>query len=451
LSSTVLGADAPSLSFAELGLPHALVDVLRRQGITHPLPIQSASIVDAMAGRDVSGMAPTGSGKTLAFALPMAAKLSRGTPRRPRGLVLAPTRELAAQIATELAPLLKTRGLKVHCFYGGVGFGPQRNALRKAVDVAVACPGRLEDLMRSGDIVLSDVDMVVVDEADRMADMGFLPAVRRILDAASPHRQTLLYSATLDGDVDVLVRHYQRQPVRHEVAAPEEEGGRVSHEFHSVAQADRIAVCAELIADQGSTIVFVRTKHGADRVANQLTRTGVVAQAIHGGRSQSQRDRTLAAFRADKVQALVATDVAARGIHVDDVSCVIHFDLPADAKDYVHRSGRTGRAGAEGSVIALVTPDQQAAAASLRRNLDLEITGPGGERLLQLATPVARPKNPRGGSGFNARRGQRAGAGPGGRTNGNRSSSSGAPRAGTHGRRPQGGSWAGSRRRAAGR
>ena len=451
MSSTVLGADAPPMSFAELGLPNALVDVLRRQGITQPLPIQSASIVDAMAGRDVSGMAPTGSGKTLAFALPMAAKLSRATPRRPRGLVLAPTRELAAQIATELAPLLKTRGLKVHCFYGGVGFGPQRNALRKAVDVAVACPGRLEDLMRSGDIVLSDVDMVVVDEADRMADMGFLPAVRRILDAASPRRQTLLYSATLDGDVDVLVRLYQRQPVRYEVAAPEEEGGRVSHEFHSVAHADRVAVCAELVADQGSTIVFVRTKHGADRVANQLTRTGVVAQAIHGGRSQSQRDRTLAAFRADKVQALVATDVAARGIHVDDVSCVIHFDVPADAKDYVHRSGRTGRAGAEGSVIALITPDQQAAAATLRRHLDLEITGPGGEQLHQLTGPAARSKDTRGTSSFNGRRGQRGGAGPGPRANGARSTSSGGSRAGAHGRRSQGGTLGGSGRRASSR
>jgi superfamily II DNA/RNA helicase len=216
------------MSFAELGLPSPIVEILRRQGITEPLPIQSATIVDAIAGRDVSGKAPTGSGKTLAFALPMAAILSRGRPRRPRGLVLAPTRELAAQITTELAPLLAARGLKAHSFYGGVGFGPQRNALRKGIDVAVACPGRLEDLMRSGDIVLSDVDMVVVDEADRMADMGFLPAVRRILDAASPKRQTLLFSATLDGDVDVLVRHYQRQPVRHEVVAPEDEGGRLS-------------------------------------------------------------------------------------------------------------------------------------------------------------------------------------------------------------------------------
>jgi superfamily II DNA/RNA helicase len=449
LSSTVIGADAPPISFAELGVPKDLVEVLRRQGITQPLPIQAATIVDAIAGRDVSGKAPTGSGKTLAFALPMAATLARGTPRRPRGLVLAPTHELAAQIAAELAPLLKTRGLKVHSFYGGVGFGPQRNALRKAVDVAVACPGRLEDLMRSGDILLSDVEMVVVDEADRMADMGFLPAVRRILDAASPNRQTLLFSATLDGDVDVLVRHYQRQPVRHEVVAPADEGGRVSHQFHSVAQADRVALCAELVADQGSTIVFVRTKHGADRVANQLTRTGVVAQAIHGGRSQAQRDRTLAAFRADKVQALVATDVAARGIHVDDVSCVIHFDVPADAKDYVHRSGRTGRAGAEGSVIALVTPDQQAAATTLRRNLDLNITGPDGVELAQPAGPTGRPK---GAASPGGRRHQRVGVENRTRANPMRSSSPGPAKGSPHGRRSRNASWGSSSgRRSAGR
>jgi len=450
LSSTVIGADAPTISFAELGLPDALVDTLRRRGITEPLPIQAAAIVDAIAGRDVSGKAPTGSGKTLAFALPMAATLSRGTQRRPRGLVLAPTRELAAQIATELAPLLATRGLKVHSFYGGVGFGPQRNALRRGVDVAVACPGRLEDLMRSGDILLSDVDMVVVDEADRMADMGFLPAVQRILDAASPRRQTLLFSATLDGDVDVLVRRYQRHPVRHEVDAPAGESGRVSHRFHSVAHADRVAVCAELIADQGSTIVFVRTKRGADRVASQLNRTGVSAQAIHGGRSQAQRDRTLAAFRAGKVQALVATDVAARGIHVDDVSCVMHFDMPADAKDYLHRSGRTGRVGAEGSVIALVIPEQQAAAATLRRHLDVEITRSG----IADSGPPESPSRSRavpGGPGPSGGRRPRPPAGTGAWASRNRSTGSGPARVGAHGRRPRGGAWGGSGRRTSSR
>ncbi len=378
MSSTLVGAAAPTISFAELGLPTSLVDVLARRGITEPLPIQAAAIADALAGRDVSGKAPTGAGKTLAYALPLAANLDKGRPRRPRGLVLVPTRELAAQICSEFAPLLRVRGLRTHSFYGGVGFGDQRKALRQGVDVVVACPGRLEDLMRQGDVDLSDVDAVVVDEADRMADMGFLPAVRRILDATHDRRQTLLFSATLDGAVDALVRGYQRQPVRHEVASDPGEIGRATHRFDAVAHVDRVAACAALAAEEPSSIVFVRTKHGADRLAQQLTRNGVKAAPIHGGRSQAQRDRALAAFRAGRVRALVATDVAARGIHVDAVSCVIHFDLPADAKDYVHRSGRTARAGAQGTVVALVTPEQRQAARALRRGLDLEIGGAGG-------------------------------------------------------------------------
>ena len=366
---------APTRTFAELGVPRPLVEVLTTRGISAPLPIQAATIADALNGRDVSGKAPTGSGKTLAFALPMAARVGRGAPRRPKGLVLAPTRELAAQIAAELTPLLAVGRLRAHPVYGGVGFVGQRKALHRGVDVVVACPGRLEDLMGSGDIVLSDVEMVVVDEADRMADMGFLPAVRRILDATADGRQTLLFSATLDGDVDVLVRRYQRQPVRHEVADPQDALNQATHRFEDVAHADRVALCTTLVAEERSTIVFVRTKHGADRLARQLSRVGVSASAIHGGRSQSQRERTLAAFRGGRVQVLVATDVAARGIHVDAVACVIHFDLPADAKDYVHRSGRTARAGAGGTVIALVTPDQRPAAAALRRALDIEIGG----------------------------------------------------------------------------
>jgi superfamily II DNA/RNA helicase len=358
----------PAPSFAGFGLPRPLVDVLRQRGITSPLPIQVATIADALAGRDVSGKAPTGSGKTLAFALPIAATLGRGAPRRPRCLVLAPTRELASQIAVEMTPLLAVRSLRVHPFYGGVGFGEQRNALRRGVDVAVACPGRLEDLMGTGDINLAEVDVVVVDEADRMADMGFVQAVCRILDTTPPRRQTLLFSATLDGAVDVLVRRYQREPVRHEVSAKQDES-RAHHQFCAVASADRSALCAELVSAAGSSMVFVRTKHGADRLARRLRDTGAAAAAIHGDRTQAQRERTLEAFRAGKVRALVATDVAARGIHVDDVARVIHFDLPADAKDYVHRSGRTARAGSEGTVIAFVTPEQQALAAAIRSQL----------------------------------------------------------------------------------
>ncbi|MHB8328216.1 MAG: DEAD/DEAH box helicase [Acidimicrobiales bacterium] len=317
-------------------------------------------------------MAPTGSGKTLAFSLPLAARLQRGKPRRPRGLVLAPTRELAAQITTELAPLLRTRGMRVHPFYGGVGFGGQLRALRDGIDVAVACPGRLTDLANGGHIDLRNVDFVVIDEADRMADMGFLPVVRRLLDSTSTNRQTLLFSATLDGDVDVLVRQYQRDPIRHEVIATGSDLSRVIHQFHAIDAAARAEACAELVAGAGSTVVFVRTRHGADRLARQLTRSGIRSAAIHGDRSQGQRDKALASFKAGGVQALVATDVAARGIHVDDVGCVIHFDLPADSKDYVHRSGRTARAGASGMVIALVTPDRRADATAMIRTLGLE-------------------------------------------------------------------------------
>jgi superfamily II DNA/RNA helicase len=395
LPTALAGSDLTTTSFTELGLPHTLVDVLRQRGITTPLPIQAAAIADVLAGRDVSGKAPTGSGKTLAFALPIATNLNRSVPRHPRGLVLAPTRELANQIASEMGPLLKAHGLKAHPFYGGVGFSGQRHALRRGVDVAVACPGRLEDLMGSGDIDLSHVDVVVVDEADRMADMGFLPAVSRILDATPSSRQTLLFSATLDGDVDVLVRRYQRNPVRCEVDA-REEVNRATHEFRAVASADRTALCAELVLAPGSSVVFVRTKQGADRVARRLKDAGAAAAAIHGDRSQAQRERTLADFRAGKVRTLVATDVAARGIHVDDVARVIHFDLPADVKDYVHRSGRTARAGAGGTVVAFVTPEKRALAASLKTGIRLayegsgEISGTGGR---PPATPQSGTKS----------------------------------------------------------
>jgi superfamily II DNA/RNA helicase len=358
-------------TFATLGIPPALVAVLARQGISSPLPIQRATIVDTLAGRDVCGRAPTGSGKTLAFALPVAATVAKGAPRRPKALVVVPTRELAAQIAETLTPLLAARQRRVHPFYGGVGFGPQRAALRRGVDVAVACPGRLLDLVGTADIDLADVATVVLDEADRMADMGFLPAVRRILDATRPDRQTLLFSATLDGDVDVLVRRYQHDPARHEVEPAVDACGGATHRFVPVARDDKLAVCAELASARPPTIVFVRTKHGADRLALQLDRRGTPAVAIHGGRSQGQRERALAAFRSGRVGVLVATDVAARGIHVDDVGCVVHYDLPADPKDYVHRSGRTARAGAGGTVVALVTPDQAAAAAALRRAVDV--------------------------------------------------------------------------------
>jgi superfamily II DNA/RNA helicase len=392
VSTVVLGADAPVQTFADLGVPDALVTCLNKSGITNPLPIQAKTIADAMAGRDVSAKAPTGSGKTLAFALPLAAKASRGIPKRPAALVLAPTRELATQIADTLRPLLAVRDLKVQTFFGGAGFGAQRNALRKGVDVAVACPGRLEDLISQGDVNLSRVDFVVIDEADRMADMGFLPAVKRILDATTTDRQTLLYSATLDGAVDVLVRRYQREPAFYEVSSSLDEIDRVTHRFASVTVENRLESCTELVGGEGTSIVFARTKHGVDRLAKQLSKAGIAAAPIHGGRSQSDREKALAHFRAGRVRVLVATDVAARGIHVDGVTRVVHFDLPADSKDYIHRSGRTGRTGADGSVVAFVLPDQQLLAKTLRRDLKIDPEhSPGPRPGSKPGTPHRRP------------------------------------------------------------
>jgi superfamily II DNA/RNA helicase len=358
-------------SFADLGVPAELVSALSQRGITHPFPIQAATLREALAGRDLCGRAPTGSGKTLAFGIALAARVGRAHPGAPRGLVLVPTRELAEQVRGELEPLCAARKRTIATLYGGVGFEPQRKALRRGVDVIVACPGRLADLLEQGDVRLGDVDFVVVDEADRMADMGFLPEVKRLLDRTHPERQTLLYSATLDGDVDVLVRRYQRNPSRHEVEQERDSLTLAEHRFLAVERNDRVGACARLIGELGSSVVFVRTKHGADRVAKQLAREGVRAAVIHGGRSQNQRDRALELFHQGAVSTLVATDVAARGIHVEGVGGVVHFDLPGDEKDYVHRSGRTARAGATGVVVSLVLPDQVAEVRKLQAALGL--------------------------------------------------------------------------------
>lgn len=358
-------------SFADLGVPRDLVATLAARGIDAPFPIQSLTIADGLAGRDVSGKARTGSGKTLAFGVPLVARLDRAEPRRPRGLVLVPTRELAAQVCGELTWLGRARKLRVAAVYGGAGFGPQLGALRRGVDVLVACPGRLQDLVDRGEVDLGAVRTVVVDEADRMADMGFLPAVRRLLDRTPDDRQTLLYSATLDGAVDALVRAYQRDPVRHEVPEEPEAASPATHVFWCTERHDRVPLTAEIIRGAGRTIVFCRTKHGTDGLAKKLTREGVKVATIHGNRSQGQRERALAAFASGKVDALLATDVAARGIHVDEVACVVHFDPPNDEKDYTHRSGRTARAGADGTVVSLVQPDQVRAVLRMQRVLDL--------------------------------------------------------------------------------
>jgi superfamily II DNA/RNA helicase len=349
-------------TFADLGVPAALSARLARRGIAEPFPIQAATLPDALAGRDVCGRAPTGSGEIRAL-LPPPAQNESSDPRDRamnsrngrKGRKGGKARQQAAETVLPI--------------YGGAGYGPQRRGLARGAAVVVACPGRLEDLVEQDDVRLDDVDLVVVDEADRMADMGFLPAVRRLLDRTNPARQTLLFSATLDGDVDTLVRHYQRDPVRHETVLDEADAGEVEHRFWRTDRPRRVELAADLVDRHGRAIVFSRTRHGADRLARQLTKFGVTATAIHGDRSQGQRERALSAFAKGKVSALVATDVAARGIHVDDVACVIHYDLPADPKDYIHRSGRTGRAGASGLVVSFVLAEDRRSARSLQRAL----------------------------------------------------------------------------------
>ncbi len=360
-------------TFAELGVPDDLCDALDARGASQAFPIQTATIPAALSGQDICGRAPTGSGKTFAFGIPLLATVERARPKRPRGLVLVPTRELAAQVADDLAWMGAGRGIRVQAFYGGVRFESQIKALRQGVDIAVACPGRLVDLVNQGILRLDGVDRVVIDEADRMADMGFLPEVKRIVDQTADDRQTWLFSATLDGDVDELVTRYQNDPFFADVT-PDTPRVELTHYHWLVKHPDRIATTASIIARVGPTIVFTRTRHGADRAAKQLGQAGIAAAAIHGNRSQSQRQRALGEFASGQVRALVATDVAARGIHIDDVACVVHFDLPEDHKDYVHRSGRTGRAGSTGVVVALVMPDKRRSAKQLARTLGLDVT-----------------------------------------------------------------------------
>ncbi len=380
-------------SFAELGLPEPLIATLESRDIKSPFPIQAATIPDILAGRDVCGRAPTGSGKTLAFGLPILARLDRGRPRRPRGLILAPTRELAEQITTALRPLAKVSGRSMVAVYGGVGYREQKTKLHQGVDLVVACPGRLEDLIAQGDVRLDDVDLVVIDEADRMADMGFLPSVKRLLELTSNSRQTVLFSATLDGDVAVLTQRYQRDPVRHESEVQEDAPGDAEHVFWKVQRADRMAHAAEVISTTNPSIVFTRTRHGADRLARQLAGHGVTAVAMHGGRSQSQRTRALKDFSTGRAQALVATDVAARGIHVDGVASVVHFDPPEDEKAYLHRSGRTARAGATGLVVSLIDGSQVGGTKRIQRALGLEgpILDRGGAARIEVGPASARP------------------------------------------------------------
>jgi superfamily II DNA/RNA helicase len=400
-SAGLTSAGLTSDGFAALGVPPQLSAALARAGITEPFPIQAATLPDCLAGRDICGKAPTGSGKTLAFGLGILSRLKagqsgerRGRRRdggRPRALILVPTRELAAQVEDVLRLLAGAVGSTVTSVYGGVGYGKQLAALRRGADVLIACPGRLEDLLQRRSVDLSFVEIVVIDEADRMADMGFLPAVRRIVNQTSPSRQTLLFSATLDGPIDKLVRDYQHSPARHEVTLADTDRGEIHHRFWSVEAGDRVDVTAEVVAARGPGLVFCRTKHGADRLSQRLTRLGLSSATIHGDRSQVQRERALAAFRAGRLDVLVATDVAARGIHVDAVPLVVHYDPPADATDYVHRSGRTGRAGADGIVISLLGQGHIGEARKLQRKLELTpgVCSPDVAALPEFGNPDA--------------------------------------------------------------
>jgi superfamily II DNA/RNA helicase len=351
-----LTADA---TFADLGVPAPLVEVLDDQGITEPFPVQAAALPDALAGRDILGRAQTGSGKTLGFSLPLVSRLAGGStlPARPRGLVLVPTRELATQVTTVLKPLARAMGLWVTTIYGGVAYGPQVNALQHRTDIVVATPGRLADLIGQGECDLSDVEITVIDEADQMADLGFLPIVRRLLETTPGHGQRMLFSATLDAAIDVLARRFLHDPVLHSVdenSSPAE----IEHHVLTVEAGNRVEVITALAGGEKRSLVFTRTKHGAERLARQLTEAGIPAAELHGNLRQGARSRNLAAFASGLARVMVATDIAARGIHIDGIDLVIHADPPADHKAYVHRSGRTARGGADGVVVTLQTKAQ---------------------------------------------------------------------------------------------
>ncbi len=372
---------ATNKTFVGLGVQAELCAVLEKQGITTAFPIQAMTIADALAGRDICGKAKTGSGKTLGFGLPMLQRIAAGTsfnsdqpgPARPRGLVLLPTRELAVQVHEVLEPLGKALGLHVNAVYGGADIERQVKSLRKGCDIIIATPGRLIDLGDRGELNVENLDVLVLDEADRMADMGFMPQVEWVLRRIAEHpHQTLLFSATLDGAVDRLVKRYLTNPVFHEVASDTQTVSLMVHHFLTVHQMDRIKVAATICKSFDKTIIFCRTKRGADRLVEQLQKEGVDAAAIHGDLRQSQREKALADFGADKLAVLVATDVAARGLHIDGVDCVMHFDPPEDHKAYLHRSGRTARAGSTGVVVSLLLWNQTIEAEIIMRRLALK-------------------------------------------------------------------------------
>jgi superfamily II DNA/RNA helicase len=428
-------------SFTDLGVPANLANVLADVGIVTPTPIQAATLPDSLAGRDVLGRGRTGSGKTYAFLLPLVARLvaSGRTPRagKPRALILAPTRELVGQIDQALAPLAKAAGLSTRTVFGGVGQNPQVQGLRRGVDIVVACPGRLEDLIGQGHCSLGSVEVTVLDEADHMADLGFLPAVRRLLDRTPRDGQRLLFSATLDKAIDVIVKRFLRSPVTHQADSAQSPVATMDHHVLHISRDHRLPILVDLASAPGRTLVFTRTKHGAKALARQLNRSGVPTVELHGNLSQGARTRNMDAFHSGRAQTLVATDIAARGIHVDDVALVIHADPPVEHKAYLHRSGRTARAGARGTVVTLMTSEQVGDVRQLTRAAGIKprttrLDGAGHPVLAELA-PGERVKVPGGmivegpaagggGGGNGSPRGRRrSGGARNGKPNGNAS------------------------------
>jgi len=374
--------------FRALGVPADLCAALADDGITEPFEIQSACLPDALSGKDLCGRAATGSGKTLAFGIPMLAKVSQAKPFNPTGIVLVPTRELAKQVRFDLLSMGKERRRYILAVYGGTAYASQLNSFRMGASILVACPGRLLDFVRRGQISLGSVEVCVIDEADRLADLGFMDDVRELLDAMPATRQTLLFSATLDGDVDELIKNYQHDPVMVDLIGDEPDASPASHYIKTVRPIEKTGVAANLVREYGRTVVFVRTREGADSVREALEASGIRAGSIHGGMGQGQRERSLEAFRHGRVEALVATDVAARGIHVDGVELVLHWDIAMDPKDYVHRSGRTARAGSAGTVISLVTDRQAQRAHKIAKLAGITI------EKSQPAAAGARPRGP---------------------------------------------------------
>ena len=362
-----------STTFAELGVPQDLIDALAQQGIESPFAIQTLAIKDAMARRDVCGKAKTGSGKTLAFSLPAIAHTERNKDGKPTTLVLTPTRELANQITGVVEPLAKARQLRTIAVYGGTNIDKQIETITKGIDIIIATPGRLIDLIERKAMDVALVECVVVDEADRMADMGFLPQVEWILRHIQVDHQTMLFSATLDGAVDTVVKRHLTDPVFHEVDEPEVTVSEMGHVFMSVHKMNRVQVSARIISQATKTMLFTRTKRGADQLERELRSEGVKAAAIHGDLRQSQREKALKDFSNGDIKALVATDVAARGIHVDDVDVVIHYNPPEDHKTYLHRSGRTARAGAAGTAVTMFLWDEELQVRQLQRRLGLKL------------------------------------------------------------------------------